>query len=239
VENNLASLNTTLTIPTQLGNDEDFEVVARSSSILPRLQLFSKGRAVNRGTVPVGTYGLVMGKDSVIPLGASVDVIPLARRPEAVDFSNGEVVFSYNVRSALFERIRELADQPGANAQYGTAFLFFERQSGNFCKYFFGSRSTRDLANQVRGFMALTEEQIASQPALAGVKPHGPLPMTMKVALRENKKGSWHVPDIYPCSVPFTNLPPVAVIAKEIEKFLSVKDTVEIAEEAPVARRAR
>jgi hypothetical protein len=43
---------------TQLGSDEQFEQMSRSTGFLGRLQLFSKGNAINEGLIPPGTYGI-------------------------------------------------------------------------------------------------------------------------------------------------------------------------------------
>jgi len=51
---------------------------------------------------------------------------------------------------------------------------------------------------------------------------------------------SWHVPVVVKCSTPFTNLPSMAAIVREIEKFVNVKDDgVEKVSEEQANRRAR
>ena len=56
------------------------------------------------------------------------------------------------------------------------------------------------------------------------LKPHGPIPVTLKSKVAENRKGTWHVPVVVMCSSPFTRLPSDDVIRREIVKFLTVKD---------------
>ena len=74
--------------------------------------------------------------------------------------------------------------------------------------------------------MALSQADIDRKKAagadVSQMKPHPVQPCLLKVRLAKNKRGlSWHVPDVQPCSVPFSNRPPVAVIVDEINKFLT------------------
>ena len=75
---------------------------------------------------------------------------------------------------------------------------------------------------------------------MSQMQPHFAQPCTLKVRLAKNKRGhSWHVPDVQPCSVPFTNLPPQEVIVDEMTKFLTAKNgDVETVKEEP-GKKAR
>jgi len=93
--------------------------------------------------------------------------------------------------------------------------------------------------------MTLTEADIERKKAagadVSQMQPHGPLPCTLQVEFVKSKKGfSWHLPEVHPCSVPFSNLPPMALINAEIEKFTHPSDEVEeVAEEPGKKARAR
>jgi len=53
---------------TQRGSDDQFEQMSRSTGFLGRLQLFSKGNAIDEGLIPPGTYGIPELK--VVKLGS-------------------------------------------------------------------------------------------------------------------------------------------------------------------------
>jgi len=89
--------------------------------------------------------------------------------------------------------------------------------------------------------LPLTQADIDAKAAakndVSDLRPHGPLPVTLKVKLAENKRGSWHVPVVVKCSTPFTKVPSMDVIVREMQKFLTVKDNgVERVEETKPAR---
>ena len=56
--------------------------MSRSTGFLGRLQLFSKGAAINEGLIPPGTYGYPgVGQEDRV-LGNEIDVLPLAKSPQ-------------------------------------------------------------------------------------------------------------------------------------------------------------
>lgn len=85
------------------------------------------------------------------------------------------------------------------------------------------------MAGDIAAYMALSnadiERKMANGADVSKMKPHGPLPCTLKVRLAKSKKGFiWHIPEVQECSLPFSNLPALEVIKSEIDKFLTVKD---------------
>jgi len=90
---------------TQLGSDEQFAELSRRPGFLERLQLFTKGDAINQGLVPPGTYGIPESKDRIIKLGAQIDVLPLARRTKALDMSEQTPIANYDATSDQFKDI--------------------------------------------------------------------------------------------------------------------------------------
>ena len=232
---------------TQLGSDEQFEEMSRSTGFLGRLQLFSKGNAINEGLIPPGTYGIPESDKKIIKLGPSIDVLPLARRLKALDMSDKEAIISnYDPTSDDFKDIAARSQESDSGCMYGTSFLVFERSSGRFLEFFCGSKSTRPIAGDIAVFLPLSQAQIDAKKAagsdVSKMQPHGPMPCTLKVRLAKNKRGhSWHVPDVQSCSVPFTNLPAVAVIAEEIEKFThpGASEVETVKEDASTKSRAR
>ena len=64
----------------QLGSDEQFESMSRATTFLGRLQLFSKGNAINEGLIPPGTYGIPESDKKIFKLGPQIDILPLTKR---------------------------------------------------------------------------------------------------------------------------------------------------------------
>ena len=126
---------------------------------------------------------------------------------------------------------------------YGPSFLVYERSTNRFLEFFCGTKSTRSEAKKVYPFLPLTAADIARQKAagndVAGLEPHGPLPLTLKSRLVEKGTYSWHVPVIVKCAQPFPKLPSKDQIVKEITRFINCKgDGVETVKE-PEGKKAR
>ena len=73
------------------------------------MQLYTKGKAINKGQVRPGCYGIPEGEE-VIDLGDTIDILPLARRPKAIDMTDKDaVIVSYDpspMSSSGFPRSR-------------------------------------------------------------------------------------------------------------------------------------
>ena len=225
---------------TQVGSDETFTELAKSGDFLGRLQLFTKGKAIDKGLIRPGHYGIPESADDIVDLGDTIDIIPFARRPKAIDMSDKEaIIVCHDHESAEFQRIAAQSLEKESHCMYGPSFLVFERSSGRFLEFFCGSKSTRGEAKKIYPYLPLSEAQIAAR-ELSGAEPHGPLPLTLKSRLVEKGTYSWHVPVVVKCSTPFTKLPSMDVIVREIERFVNVKDDgVEKVSEEQANRRAR
>lgn len=227
-ENALIPINLEQLPSTQIGSDQDFAIIAKSSDFLPRLQLYTKGKAVNRKLVSPGNYGIPVSEDEVTDLGDVIDILPLAKRPKAIDMSDTENIISvYDVSDPEFDRISKTAEQKESHCMFGPSFLVFERSTGQFLEFFCGSKSARQEARKLYPYCPLTQGDIDAAAKrgedVSGLVPHGPVPVTLKSRLVERKDWSWHVPVVLKCSTPFTKLPPSDVICREIAKFLVVK----------------
>lgn len=224
---------------TQIGSDLDFDLIAKSSDFLPRLQLYTKGKAINRKLVQPGNYGIPVSDDEVTDLGDTIDVLPLARRPKAIDLKDTEnVVAVYDVNDAEFKRIQAQSAEKESGCMYGPSFLVYERSTGQFLEFFCGTKSARTEAKRIFAYLPLTKAMIDALEATgvdtSGMEPHGPLPVTLKSKLVEKGQWSWHVPVAVKCSTPFTKLPSAAVIVDQINKFLDVKrEGAAVSAEAP------
>jgi hypothetical protein len=222
---------------TQLGSDSGFDSLSEGNEFLARLQLFSKGGAINKGLIKPGHWGIPEGDEDVTDLGTSIDLLPLARRPKALDMSDKDaIVVNYDMESDEFKRIADAAGEQDSGCMFGPSFLVIERSTGRFLEWFCGTKSTRSEAKKIYPYLPLTEQDIAQRKLEA--EPHGPLPFTMKIKLVERKRFSWHVPVVVKCSTPFTQLPEMDRIVKEIEKFINPQDSgVEKVDEKETGKR--
>jgi hypothetical protein len=214
---------------TQLGTDEQFAELAKGGDYLGRMQLYTKSKANMKGLIPQGHYGVPESDEEIIDLGTSVDVLPLARRPKAIDMTDLEaIVVSYDKESPEFKRIEAKSAESDSHCQFGVSFLVYERSTGRFLEFFCGNKSSRREAKNVFPYLPLTPADLDAKAAagndVGDLKPHGPLPVTLKAKVTENRKGTWHAPLVVRCSTPFTKLPSQEVIAREITKFLTIKD---------------
>lgn len=237
-ENSLVPLDLNQLPSTQLASDDTFNDMAKGGDFLGRLQLYSKGTAINKGLIGVGRWGIPETAENVQDLGPRIHIMPFARRPKAIDMNDKDaIIANYDPTSEEFKRIQAASGEQNSGCMYGISFLIFEQSSGRFLEFFCGTKSTRSEAKKIFPFLPLTAADIAARALDA--EPHGPLPCTLDIRLVERKSFSWHVPVVTKCSTPFTNLPPVERIAAEMVRFLTPQDAgVEKVEEQP-AKRAR
>ena len=170
-----------------------------------------------KGLIPSGHYGIPECDEEIIDLGTSVDMLPLARRPKAIDMTDMEaLVISYDMESAEFKRIAAQSAETDSHCQYGPSFLVYERSNGRFLEFFCGNKSSRIEAKKLFPFLPLTQADIDAKAAagndVGDLKPHGPIPVTLKTKVAENRKGTWHVPVVVMCAAPFARLPSGEVI---------------------------
>ena len=234
---NLVPVNLDQLPSTQIGSDDQFADLAKSADFVGRLQLFTKGKAINRKLVGPGNYGIPESDDEVIDLGDTIDIIPLARRPKAIDMTDDEaIIVNYDPGTEEFKRIAAQSLEKESHCMYGPSFLVFERSTGRFLEFFCGNKSSRSEAKKIYPFLPLTQADIDAKAAagndVSDLQPHGPLPLTLKSRLVEKGTYSWHVPVVVKCSTPFAKMPPMERIVKEITSFLTIKDNgVERAQE--------
>ena len=214
---------------TQIGTDDQFAELAKGGDYIGRMQLFTKSKANMKGLIPSGHYGIPESDEEIIDLGPTVDLLPLARRPKAIDMTDMEALtISYDMESEEFKRIAAKSAESDSHCQYGPSFLVFERSTKRFLEFFCGNKSSRIEAKKLFPFLPLSQADIDAKAengnAVGDLKPHGPIPVTLKTKVAENRKGTWHVPVVVMCASPFTTLPADDIIRREITKFLTVKD---------------
>lgn len=182
-----------------LAKEDQFDETMKSSSFLPRLQLFGgTSDAVKEEKVRQGVFGVVESKDNINDLGKEVNCLPLAWRFKAMMIADGEVISSYDSTSPQFEKIKLDSDTQDSGCMWGAEFLLWLPDIG-FVTYFLSSKSSRREAKPLRGLIG----QAA----------------TLKVELVATKKFKWHAPKVTACSAPFSTLPDMDKMKKELERF--------------------
>ncbi|MEN6365657.1 MAG: hypothetical protein ABFC88_02450 [Thermoguttaceae bacterium] len=182
--------------------------MSRNTQFLGRLQLFSKGNAINEGLIPPGTYGIPESDKKIVKLGNSIDILPLARRLKALDLSDKEaIIANYDATSDEFKEIAAKSEEQDSMCMYGmsvmygmygTSFLVFERSTGRFLEFFCGTKSTRPVAGDIAVFLPLTASQIDAKKAnnngdvdvsqMKQMKTHGPQTCTLNVQIAKNNR---------------------------------------------------
>lgn len=232
---------TTLTTydPTQLPSAEkagdNFEGLSSSDNFLKRLQLYGKGKAIDKGLISPGRFGVPHAADDIEDLGKSVDLLIFGRRPKAIDMSDTQnLIIVYDRSDTEFARIEEESASKDSGCMYGTVYLVYERNTQTFYELFFGTKSARKRNDEMSAHMTLTQEKIdrleEDGQNVEGLEPRGPLPVTVEAEYIEGGGWSWFAPSPVTCSVPIEG-PSMADIVKECTRFQSEKGTDVVAVE--------
>lgn len=193
--------------------------LSQGSDYLKRIQLYSKGKHVDKKLVEAGNFGIPLSADRITQLGETVDFLFIERRAKAIDMSDLEnLIVSYDSTSDEFRRIEEASTVKDSGCSYGPSYLVFERATGKFYEFFCGSKSARIESSAINAYLPVTEQMIE-----AGVteetKIRGPKPCTLRAHLIETPRFTWHVPQPEDCLTPFTKLPTSEQIDEEVTKF--------------------
>lgn len=212
-------------LPSTSVASDNYDDLTKGADFLQRIQLYTKGKAIDKGLIPPGQYGVPQSDDDITSLGNSIDILPLARRPKAVDFSDKEAIITvYDPESDEFQRVQQQSGTKDSGCMYGIEFLVYERSTKQFYTMFFGTKSQRPEARKLFPFLPESSKD---------GRPH---PATMKTRYVE-AKFSWHVPVVQKCSTPIEVDEMKA--CDEIMKFLNPKDGGAEKVEAPSNNRAR
>lgn len=222
-----------------------FKEIAQSTSFLQRIQLYTKGKAIDTGAIQPGHYGVPIGDDTIEDLGIEIDVIPLTWRPKAIDMTDRDaVIVNYDPNATEYKRIKNAADNvDDSHCMYGPTFLVFERSTGKVYELFFGNPSMRRESSKLLSFCAISPEAAAEASKATGkkIEARGPLTCTLKAKYVTKGAYGWHVPVCHQCSTPVTNVPAVTVLIDEINKFHEMKsgEVEKVEEPATGKKRAR
>ncbi len=190
------------------GSSEDFDLVATTSSWLPRLQLFgANSDPVKRGQFPMAHWGLVIQKDQLEDLGPEVDVLPISWRPKAMRMGdgNGNPVSYFNPRAQEFLDIQKDSEQQDSGCMFGPEFLIWVPSVRRFATYFMSSKTSRRQAPELRALMG----QGAS----------------LEVQLIETQKYSWHGPVVKRVLGQISELPSLEDVKKYTSSFNNPEDS--------------
>lgn len=215
-------------LPTEVSTEfaastEAYEDLTKGG-FLPTLRLYSKSKEVQKNLIPAGHWGFPAG-DKVVAIGESVDLIPFARRPKAVDYSDKEAIITvYDPGSEEYARIREASGLKDSDCMVGISFLVYERSTAQFMEYYAVSKSAKIEAKNLFPFLPLSQGTIDAREAagedVSDLEAHPAFPATMRSSLVEGKF-VYHKPVVEKCSTPFAKIPSVDKIVSEIQKFVN------------------
>lgn len=193
----------------------DLSSFAGENNFLPRIQLVGKGKYVDFLKITPGHYGVPSG-DDIDDLGAEIDVLPLAVRNKALEMNGETPVSVFDDDSALFKDIAGRSSKPNSGCMFGPSVLVWERNTAKFYELFLGTKTAREEAPNLMPFMPVSENDAEE----FGTEAKPPTACTLSSRYVQSKF-NFHVPVIQACSVPITNLPNVAEIAAQVEKFVT------------------
>ncbi len=192
-------------------SDEDFAKNAKSSTFLPRVQLFgSSSKLVKLGKFPQGHWGLVRNKDQVDDLGTSFDCVVIQYRYKALDVSGDKPVQYFDADSDDFADVVARSKEKDSGCMWGEEFLLWIASAQVFATLFCASPTMRNSVNDIK------------QLHLRGC--------TLGCRLIENKQFAWHGPTVSMCSTPM-NLPSSEMAQIQNELFTKVEAKEEVAED--------
>lgn len=200
--------------------DEVFDDLAEGTPELRRVQLYSKGKAIDGGLIGPGRWGVPRGEEDVLDLGKAIDLLMFARRPKALDVADpNSSLIVYDPRHPDFARIRAGSDCRDSGCMYGVSFLVFERSTREMYELFFGTRSSRPEAKKLYRYLPRTQGEIAAKGL--NEEPRGPLPVTFASTLVGERENARYIPQVAECRTPFGGPPVDERLIRQVEAFLA------------------
>lgn len=100
----------------------------------------------------------VVDGSNVTDLGASIEIIPIARLDKAVDTNADPIEAVYDPNCEIFQRIAEDSKTPDSGCMFGTVLLVYELSTGDFYEIFFSSKSGRRSAPDYEAYLPISAE---------------------------------------------------------------------------------
>lgn len=221
-----------INLPANLTSDlTGFDDMAKGADFLPRIQLVTKGKYVDKGKITPGRWGVpLVGGEDITDLGNVIDILVIGWRPKAMDVSNkAMIIVNYDPQSEEFKRIATAKKQPGqtmTNCMWGPTFLVYERSTAKFYELFMSNASGRQEAGKLKPFLPESNDGLL-------------LPARLSIRYKEKGTNGWHVPVVTKCTMPFEEVPTEEEIFATAEKFMAAKSGVEKVDEGTSEGRAR
>ena len=209
-----------------------FNNLAGGSKYVGRVQLYSKGKAIDKGLIPAGHWGSPERGDKITDLTRQPDFLVLARRAKALDLSDLEdIIQNYDMGSDEFKRIQAESEEKDSSCSYGISFLLYCRQTESFLEYFANGKTSRPASKDLFGFLPV-EGNLENLKAV-----------TFDSEVIETKRYTWLGPVFTKCSTPIEGMD-IEEAAKQIEKFVNPPapqkgEQVSDEEQAAMTTRAR
>ena len=204
----LASLGLTGTEITtnKYATGQNLQAVAKSGDYLNRM-ILGQGSSgpCKKGKLPIGNYGIVVNKETVLDCTKECDVVLAAWRPRAIKIADNVTSF-YNPESPGFKQVVALAGTSDSGCLYGAEFLLWVPQHQQFVTLHLNSPTMRKITDEL--IACLMKD----------------IPVTLKTHYIETKKHSWYGPVVQPCSTPITQLPDKEKAVEIINKFNNPKE---------------
>jgi len=218
---------------TRTGGKGLFKRVAKASDFLPRLQLFSKGKWIDKRKVLPGQYGVVVGEDEGVTVyGDKIDMFVFAARAKALDRTNPKSsVVNFEDDSDIFKSIEQRSykklDNNAINpCMFGISFLVWVRDFG-LHEYYCRSKSARGECGKLEPFMPISPQDVNDAVA-DGEELEEQEAQAVKIGsrIKETDELSWFIMTIHECTQPITDVDDQETINAAIIKFLAQKSTV-------------
>ena len=205
----------------------ELDTLASASKFLPYLQFMSSNsEKCKSGEFPINHLALVSGQ-TFTDLGDSIDCVPIAWRPKAIDMTGEDNIIIYDPKydddkkpTGEFARIQNASDNAPKGTMgymYGPEILLWIPEAGKFATFFCGGVTTRKEAPNIIGFLGKG--------------------LTLRGVKIETKKYTYWSPAGIKCSTPLTppNMEELVAVA---EAFNDAEDNVpEVVEETGAGGR--
>lgn len=187
---------------------------------LPRLQLC--GASTNlckEGKQPIGTFAIVVNKDTHEDLGKDANVWVLGLRLKALEIKDGTPISFFDHTTPEFRRIASLAGVQDSGCMAGPEYLVYIPAKKRFATYFLSSPSSQNEHPKLKAQLGKA--------------------VKLLVTLAENKKKQkWHVHKVVECSVPLES-PAMDLYSAVLTKFKNPQASKMTAAPAEESERPR
>ncbi len=177
--------------------------MSKGGNFLGRIQLYSKGSAINHGLVSPGEYGIPEGDERKSPAWARASTCspsPDESRPSTC--RTWKISASSMTRPTLSSTGSRKSLVRRQWLHVWGLILVFERSQRRFLELFFGTVTARSEVGKMYPFL----------PQVVDGVPQPPRVVTLTSRVIEKGNYSWHGSNIAECSTPIAGLPDIETI---------------------------